>query len=145
MTIKSNTGVRLPVLSVTAKGPALVQPQSAEYSALVRELHRRLADAGADAKFHAGLSRPVFGAALISATSVLCAMAALLIRSLLIGSWGGAFFMAGFAALFVWQVGGFIRQNRPERYSVLEPPERLLPKNAEAGASMRFLRAFMPG
>jgi hypothetical protein len=140
MTIRSSKGVRLPVLSVTAKGPALVEPQSADYNAFVLELHRRLAGAGSAATFHAGLSLLVFRTALAASALVLLAMAALLIRSLLITSWGGAFFMVGFGALFVWQIGGFLRRNRPETYVPSQPPNWLLPQEASTGTWMHSLR-----
>ena len=39
----------------------------------------------------------------------------------------GALFILGFAALFGWQVGGFIRRNRPLVYSFDHLPEKLLP------------------
>ena len=54
-------------------------------------------------------------------------MTALLIRALLIGEFAGAAFLVGFAALFGWQVGGFIRRNRPVTYTFGQIPETLLP------------------
>jgi hypothetical protein len=36
-------------------------------------------------------------------------------------------FIAGFAALFAWQVGGFIRRNRPRIYTFDHLPKALLP------------------
>jgi hypothetical protein len=39
---------------------------------------------------------------------------------------GGAVIM-GFATLFAWQVGGFIRRNRPLAYTYESIPEKLLP------------------
>jgi hypothetical protein len=35
--------------------------------------------------------------------------------------------LAGFAALFAWQVGGFITRNRPLAYTFNRLPEALLP------------------
>ena len=40
-------------------------------------------------------------------------MAGLLVRAIFIGEFAGALFLVGFAALFAWQVGGFVRRNRP--------------------------------
>ena len=64
-------------------------------------------------------------AILIMVVAVL--MAALLLRALLTGEFAGALFLVGFAALFGWQVGGFIRRNRPLTYSFDRIPEALLP------------------
>jgi len=35
--------------------------------------------------------------------------------------------LVGFAALFGWQVGGFIRRNRPRSYGFDDLPRTLLP------------------
>ena len=36
-------------------------------------------------------------------------------------------FLLGFAALFTWQVGGFVRRNRPQTYTFDRLPGALLP------------------
>jgi hypothetical protein len=41
--------------------------------------------------------------------------------------WSGVAFLIAFAALFAWQVGGFIRRNSPVSYSFDHIPEALLP------------------
>jgi len=35
--------------------------------------------------------------------------------------------VVGFAALFGWQIGGFMRRNRPRRYTFDQLPKQLLP------------------
>jgi hypothetical protein len=60
-------------------------------------------------------------------TLLAIAMAGLLVRALAIGEWYGALFLVGFAALFCWQIGGFIRRNRPRTYDFDHLPEKLLP------------------
>ena len=54
-------------------------------------------------------------------------MMGLLVRALAIGEWAGVLFLLGFAALFYWQIGGFIRRNRPISYSFDQLPKALLP------------------
>jgi hypothetical protein len=54
-------------------------------------------------------------------------MAALFIRALLTGEFAGALFLVGFAGLFGWQVGGFLRRNKPVTYSFANVPAALLP------------------
>jgi hypothetical protein len=44
-----------------------------------------------------------------------------------IGQYAGALFFLGFAALFGWQIGGFVRRNRPTTYSFDHLPTELLP------------------
>jgi len=55
------------------------------------------------------------------------AMIGLFGRAVLTGEWYGALFLVGFAALFVWQIGGFIKRNRPRAYDFDHLPETLLP------------------
>jgi membrane protein CcdC involved in cytochrome C biogenesis len=55
------------------------------------------------------------------------AMTGLLIRALAIGEFAGALFIIGFAALFAWQIGGFVRRNQPRSYSFDRVPSALLP------------------
>ena len=54
-------------------------------------------------------------------------MAGLLVRALAIGEFAGALFLIGLAALLGWQVGGFIRRNRPLIYTFAQIPDALLP------------------
>jgi membrane protein CcdC involved in cytochrome C biogenesis len=58
---------------------------------------------------------------------VAIAITALLARAVATGALGGALFLIGFAALFGWQIGGFIRRNKPRRYAFDALPGELLP------------------
>jgi hypothetical protein len=58
---------------------------------------------------------------------VAIAISGLMVRAIAIGEFAGALFLVGFAALFVWQVGGFVRRNRPLVYSFDRLPNALLP------------------
>jgi membrane protein CcdC involved in cytochrome C biogenesis len=58
---------------------------------------------------------------------VAVAMAGLLVRAIMTGELAGILFLLGFAALFGWQVGGFVRRNRPQTYTFDHLPEALLP------------------
>ncbi len=59
-------------------------------------------------------------------------MAGLLLRALLTAEWTGALFLVGFAALFTWQIGGFITRNRPRRYSFGSLPDGCFPPQPSA-------------
>jgi hypothetical protein len=52
----------------------------------------------------------------------------LVMRALQVNAKGGAAFIGGFLALFLWQGGNFFRRNRPGRYSPEALPADLLPK-----------------
>jgi predicted ABC-type sugar transport system permease subunit len=90
-------------------------------------LHARMQQAGSRAVLTGGLSRRMYAAALAMVALLAIAMIGLLIRALATGLLGGAAFIAGFAALFGWQVGGFIRRNRPLVYTFDTIPKSLLP------------------
>ncbi len=55
------------------------------------------------------------------------AMVGLFVRALITGEYAGALFLVGFALLFNWQIGGFVRRNRPIAYTFDHLPEALLP------------------
>jgi hypothetical protein len=91
------------------------------------ELHARMAKAGSRAELTAGLGRKTYAAVLAFVAVLAVAMAGLLIRALMIGEFAGVLFILGFAALFAWQVGGFVRRNQPRSYSFDRLPAGLLP------------------
>jgi hypothetical protein len=102
-------------------------PQDRDYRAFIVELHRRMAAAGSRAELSGGLRPRIYFAAMVLLALVAIAMAGLLVRAILIGEFAGILFLIGFAALFAWQVGGFVRRNRPQAYDFGHLPQALLP------------------
>jgi len=121
------SGARLPILSTSWQTAALMAPQNAEYRAFVMELHARLAATGSKAVLTGGLGRNIYALALTLVILLALPTAALFVRALLTGEFAGALFLVGFVALFGWQVGGFIRRNRPVAYGFAHIPKALLP------------------
>jgi hypothetical protein len=120
-------GGRIAILSTSWQTAALMAPQDNGFRDFLIELHARMAKAGSRAELTAGLGRKTYAAVLAFLTVLAAAMAGLLIRALLIGEFAGVLFILGFAALFAWQVGGFVRRNRPQSYSFDRVPKALLP------------------
>jgi hypothetical protein len=120
-------GGRIAILSTSWQTAALMAPQDYGFRAFIVELHARMAQAGSQAKLTAGLGRRTYAAVLAFLAVLTAAMAGLLIRALVIGEFAGALFIVGFAALFAWQVGGFVRRNQPQSYSFDRVPKALLP------------------
>jgi uncharacterized membrane protein len=83
--------------------------------------------AGSRAVLTGGLSRRVYLAAVVLVALLAIAMSGLLVTALAMRQFSGAAFILGFAALFAWQVGGFIRRNRPLAYTFEGIPKKLLP------------------
>ena len=120
-------GARIVILSTSWQTAALMAPQDRDYRAFMTQLHAGMSGAGSRAVLLGGLGPRVYAAAIICVTLVAIAMAGLFVRSIATGEWAGALFLVGFAALFGWQVGGFVRRNRPLAYSLDRLPEALLP------------------
>jgi hypothetical protein len=120
-------GGRLVILSTSWQTAALMVPQDGDYRAFITELHRRMAKAGSKATLTGGLGRRTYAAAIALLGFVGVGMAGLLIRAIATGQFAGVLFLLGFAALFGWQVGGFITRNRPVSYEFERIPEALLP------------------
>lgn len=125
--IRRNNGARLPVLSTSWQTAALMAPQDQDYRAFIIALHERMAKAGSRAELSGGLGPKTYAAALALVALVAVMMFSLFVQALLVGLWGGVLFLIGFAALFTWQVGGFLRRNRPLSYGFDRIPEGLLP------------------
>jgi hypothetical protein len=121
------SGARISVLSTTWTTVTLMAPQDRDYRAFITELHRRLKQAGSSAELVGGLRPVLYHLAIAVLAVVAVAIGGLLIRALATGEWAGALFLIGFAALFWWQIGGFVRRNRPQRYRFDALPEELLP------------------
>jgi hypothetical protein len=118
---------RLVVTSTTWQTVTLMTPQDDSYRAFVIELHRRLAASASRARLIGGLKPGLYGLGVALLILVAIAVTGLLARAVATGEWGGALFLVGFAALFGWQIGGFIRRNQPRQYGFGNVPEALLP------------------
>ena len=58
---------------------------------------------------------------------VAVAILGLLARAVMSGSYSGALFLVFLIGVFVWQIGGFMRRNRPVKYTPDDLPPHLLP------------------
>jgi hypothetical protein len=117
------------VVFLAPAGPpgAVGAPQDGDYRAFIIELHRRMAKAGSKAGLTGGLGRGTYAAAIVLLAFLGIGMAGLLVRAIATGQFAGVLFLLGFAALFGWQIGGFIGRNRPVSYKFDDIPEALLP------------------
>ncbi len=125
--IEGADGQRIAILSTDWQTASLMAPQDREYRALIEELHARMNRAGSQAALIGGIGPKTYavGVALVALVGV--AISGLFVRAILTGEWPGALFLAGFAALFGWRIGGFVRRNRPRSYAFDHLPEALLP------------------
>lgn len=125
--IWNKEGGRIRIVSTNWQTVSLMTPQDNGYRAFIEALHARMKAAGSRATLTGGLPRVVYTAALAFIAVLAVAMIGLLIRALMTGEHMGALFLVGFALLFNWQIGGFMRRNRPISYTFDQLPEALLP------------------
>ncbi len=125
--IRNDKGQTIPVVSVTWRTAALVASQDEPYRTFILALHRRIADTGGNPELIAGLKRPIYLLGVVAMALVGIALLGLFIRAAGIGSYGGMLFLAGFGALFGWQLGGFMKRNKPRLYTLRDVPGDLLP------------------
>jgi hypothetical protein len=120
-------GGRIRILSTTWQTATLMAPQDNDYRAFISELHARMAKASSQAALIGGIGPKAYAAGIVLLALVGISIAGLLVRALGTGEWAGALFLVGFAALFGWQIGGFMRRNRPQAYAFDHLPAALLP------------------
>ena len=119
---------RLEIVSSSWKSMVEQERLDAPYVAFVTELHRRIAHAGAPARFLQGKPAVLYWPGLALFVVVGLLLAALVPRALQAHTLGGAVFILAFLALFLWQGGNFFRRNRPGSYRPDALPPELLPK-----------------
>lgn len=125
--ITRKDGQRIAVLSTSWQTVALMAPQDKDYTAFITQLHARMKQAGSKAALVGGLKPGLYIAGAVVVALVSISILGLLVRALAIGEFAGALFLVGFAALFGWQIGGFLMRNRPQSYTFDQLPKALLP------------------
>lgn len=125
--IETASGQRIAVLSTSWQTVALMTPQDSDYRAFIARLHQRMQQAGSKAVLIGGIGPKTYAAGIALLAVVAIAISGLFVRAIATGEFAGALFLVGFAALFAWQIGGFVGRNRPQGYTFDHLPEALLP------------------
>jgi len=125
--IWNRDGGHIRIVSTNWQTVSLMTPQDNGYRAFIEGLHARMAASGSTARLTGGLPSGLYAAALVFVALLAIAMVGLFVRAVATGEHAGALFLIGFALLFNWQIGGFVRRNRPISYTFDGLPEALLP------------------
>lgn len=120
-------GTRLTIVSTSWKSMVEQERLDRPYADFVRELHRRVAAAGAPVCCEQGRTPWLYWPGLVVFVAVAFGLAVLVVRALQAHATAGAVFIGAFLLLFLWQGGNFFRRNRPGLYRPDAPPEELLP------------------
>jgi len=121
-------GPKLQIASTSWKSLVDHERFDAGYRAFVTELCRRVGAAGGQTLFQAGSPVIMYWPGVIVFLGASLALAGLVIRALQEAAWGGAAFIAGFLAFFLWQAGAFFHRNRPGVFPPNAVPEAVLPR-----------------
>jgi hypothetical protein len=125
--IENSEGARIVIFSTSWQTVTLMAPQDQDYRAFITQLHARMAKAGSRAALIGGIGPKTWAAGMVLLTLVAVAISGLFVRAIATGEFAGALFLVGFAALFGWQIGGFVRRNWPRTYNFDDLPQALLP------------------
>jgi hypothetical protein len=118
---------RLSIASTSWRSLMEQGTQDEAYGAFIKELHRRIAAAGAQAVFETGSPALLYwpGLAIFAVGGL--GMAALTVRGLQVEAYAGAAFVGAFLGLFLWQSGNYFLRNRPGTYRPDALPKGLVP------------------
>ena len=125
-------GARLSIASTSWRSLVEQETQDQAYGAFIRDLHRRIAaagaqESGAETSFETGSPPMLYWPGLVVFAGAALGLAVLTVRALQIGQFAGAAFVGGFFGLFLWQSGTYFRRNRPGRYRPDTLPKALVP------------------
>ncbi len=113
--------------STTWHSISMMVRQDEAYRAFILELHRRLAAANSKVFLVAGINPILYFTGLAAMALIAISIAGLFVRAVWIGELAGALFLVAFAGWFVWQIGGFMKRNRPRTYTLDALPMDVLP------------------
>jgi hypothetical protein len=99
------------------------------YAGFITELHRRIAAAGAQARFSTGLPVIIYWIGVVIFGAVLLATGALVVRATAIDQWAATAVVALFFLVFAYQLGTYFYRNRPGRYRPDAIPATVLPSS----------------
>jgi len=125
--IATSSGQSIKVFSTTWHSISQMARQDDDYRSFIVELHRRLAKENSRVSLTAGINPVLYMAGLVVMALIGLAIAGLFVRALFTAEFAGALFLVGFAAWFAWQIGGFMRRNRPRSYTFDALPKDVLP------------------
>jgi hypothetical protein len=127
--VRSSDNPTVRISSVSWRSMMQQERFDGPYAAFIVELHRRLAAAGSRARFLAGMPLLTYWIGVAVFGTVMVATGILVVRSMASGQWGASAIIAGFFAVFGYQLGNYFYRNWPARYAPDAIPPAVLPKS----------------
>ena len=121
---------KLEILSSSWKSMVEQVRNDGPYAAFITELHARVAHAASPVpvRYERGANPFLYWPGLAFYAVVALGLAGTFVRALQLHTLGGAAFIGGFGALFLWQGGNFVRRNRPGTYRPDALPDKVMPR-----------------
>jgi len=126
--IWSTDNPKLKIASSSWRGMMQQDNLGEAYTRFVTEFHRRLAASGTTPRLSAGMPMVPFGVGLVICAAAVVALTILIARAVQSGEWGASAMILGLFALFAWQIGDYLRRNRPGDYRLEALPRQVLPR-----------------
>ena len=120
--------LKMPISSASWKPLVEQERQDRAYVDFLTALHERMARARLTTKLEAGAIPFLYWPGLVIFGGICIALVGLIWRALQQGETAATFFLLGFFALMLWQLGGFFKRNLPRRYTLDRIPSDVLPK-----------------
>ncbi|MDO8980914.1 MAG: hypothetical protein Q7V17_16960 [Afipia sp.] len=125
--IETLSGQSIKVFSTTWHSISQMVRQDDDYRAFITELHRRLGSINSNARLTTGINPVLYTVGLVAMALIGLSIAGLFVRALVTAEFAGALFLVAFAGWFIWQIGNFMRRNRPRGYTFDTLPKDVLP------------------
>jgi hypothetical protein len=120
-------GTRLLVASTSQRSLFEHGAQDEAYGAFVRDLHRRVADAGAPVSLERGTNPLLYWPGVVVFAMMAVMLVYLMVRALQSGTTSAAILVLLFLGVLLWQSGIYFLRNRPGRYRPDALPPDLVP------------------
>lgn len=125
--IWSRNGPRVEISSASYRSVVMMDDQGKDFRAFIGELHRRIAASGGNCRFEAGFAAwrwwPMMAVAAVTSVALVYVAA----NTFLNGDFTAGLLIAGFMALFGWQMWPLVMRNRPREYDPNDIPVDVLP------------------
>jgi hypothetical protein len=119
---------KIQIVSTSWRGLTEQERFDRPYAAFVTELHRRLAAAGSNATFSAGLPTVMYWVGVAVFVPVVIGVAVMAARLILEGQWIAAAIVGGLFLVFGYQLASHFLRNQPQRYRPDAIPPSVLPR-----------------
>lgn len=126
--IWTDVSPKLTIASTSWRGIVEQERLDSGYSDFVGALHRRVAASGSEPRLDHGATPYLYWPGVVVFFAIGAGLIGLLVKALTEQSLGATAFVAGFFALYLWQLGGFFLRNRPGRYRLDAIPANVLPR-----------------